>query len=145
MFMLLTRQFIDIFGIAPINQLSNWLMQEAQNKSKSYYVIFADERAFLVAMNGDQSVMIVDSHRHGSKGAIIACCQRGHVGSFALWFDAMMNATWVVSLTIASISQYFKKKVLVSSTQQRILLTLLFVRPVSCDYYTLRQGLNKIV
>ena len=105
--MLLTRQFIDIFGIAPINQLSNWLMQEAQNKSKSYYVIFADERAFLVAMNGDQSVMIVDSHRHGSKGAIITCCQRGHVGSFALWFDAMMNATWVVSLTIASISPVY--------------------------------------
>ena len=40
---------------------------------------------------------------------------------------------------------YILKKVLVSSTQQRILLTLLFVRPVSCDYYTLRQGLNKIV
>ena len=37
------------------------------------------------------------------------------------------------------------KKVLVSSTQQRILLTFLFIRPVSCDYYTLRQGLNKIV
>lgn len=99
--------FIDIFGISPINQLSNWLMQEAQNKSKSYYVIVADERAFLLAMNGDQSAMIVDSHRHGSKGAIIACCQRGHVGSFALWFDAMMNATWVVSLTIASISPVY--------------------------------------
>jgi len=40
--------------------------------------------------------------------------------------------------------QYFKK-VLVSGTQQRILLTLSFIRPVSCDYYTLRQGLNKIV
>ena len=99
--------FIDIFGIAPINQLSNWLMQEAQNKSKSYYVIVADERAFLLAMNGDQSAMIVDSHRHGSKGAIIACCKRGHVGSFALWFDAMMNATWVVLLTIASISPVY--------------------------------------
>lgn len=100
-------QQIDIFGIAPINQLSNWLMQEAQNKSKSYYVIVADERAFLLAMNGDQSAMIVESHRHGSKGAIIACCQRGHVGSFALWFDAMMSATWGVSLTIASISPVY--------------------------------------
>jgi len=40
--------------------------------------------------------------------------------------------------------QYFKK-VLVSGTQQRILLTLLFIRPVSCDYYTLHQVLNKIV
>ena len=99
--------FIDIFGISPINQLSNWLMQEAQNKSKSYYVIVADERAFLLAMNGDQSAMIVDSHRHGSKGAIIACCQRGHVGSFALWFDAMMTATWGVSLTVASISPLY--------------------------------------
>ena len=51
--------------------------------------------------------MIVDSHRHGSKGAIIACCQRGHVGSFALWFDAMMTATWGVSLTVASISPLY--------------------------------------
>ena len=37
------------------------------------------------------------------------------------------------------------KKVLVSSTQQRIFLTLLVIRPVSCDYYTFRQGLDKIV
>ena len=34
---------------------------------------------------------------------------------------------------------------LVSSTQQRILLTCFIIRPVLCDNYTLRQGLNKIV
>lgn len=35
----LLEQEIDIFGITPINQLNNWLMQDAQNKSKSYNVI----------------------------------------------------------------------------------------------------------
>lgn len=81
-------QQIDIFGITPINQLSNWLMQEAQNKSKSYNVIVADERAFQPVVTGDQFSMIVDSHSHGNKGAIIACCQRGHIGS--LLFGLML-------------------------------------------------------
>ena len=71
------------------------------------YVIVADERAFPLAMNGNQSTLIDASHRHGNKGAIIACCLRGHVKSFTIWFDEMINATWGVSLTIASISPVY--------------------------------------
>ena len=40
---------------------------------------------------------------------------------------------------------YFKKGTSEQHTAMNILLTLSFIRPVLCDYYTLRQGLNKIV
>lgn len=97
-------QQIDIFGINPVNQLSNWLSQQVQALSRSFSVIVADDRAFLIVVNSDQSAMVVDSHSHGNGGAIIACCQSGQVASLAYWLDAMMNAIWGVSLTVASIS-----------------------------------------
>ena len=72
-------QQIDIFGINPVNQLSNWLSQKIQALSRPFSVIVADDRAFLIVLNSDQSAMIVDSHSHGNGGAIIACCQSGQV------------------------------------------------------------------
>lgn len=98
---------VDIFGFNPVNQLANLLIREAQNLSRSFSVIVSHERAFLVIVNSDQSAVIVDSHCHLTKGAIIACCQTGNIHSLALWMDAMMNATWQCSLTIASISKVF--------------------------------------
>lgn len=100
-------QQIDIFGINPVNQLSNWLLQQVQALSRSFSVIVADDRAFLIVVNSDQSAMVVDSHSHGNGGAIIACCQSGQVASLASWLDAMMNAIWGVSLTVASISPVY--------------------------------------
>ena len=41
-------QQIDIFGINPVNQLSNWLLQKIQDLSRSFSVIVADDRAFLI-------------------------------------------------------------------------------------------------
>ena len=100
-------QQIDIFGINPVNQLSNWLLQQVQTSSRSFSVIVSDDRAFLIVVNSDQSAMVVDSHAHRNRGAIIACCQSGQVASLASWLDAMMNAIWGVSLTVASISPVY--------------------------------------
>ncbi|KAL9977845.1 hypothetical protein ACROYT_G015297 [Oculina patagonica] len=72
-------QQTDIFGFNPVNQLTNWLIQTAQNVSRSFSVIVSDEQAFLIVVNSDQSAMVVDSHSHGNGGAIIACCQRRNV------------------------------------------------------------------
>ena len=77
-------QQIDIFGINPVNQLSNWLLQKIQDLSRSFSVIVADDRAFLIVVNSDQSAMVVDSHSHGNSKAIIACCQSGQVASIGI-------------------------------------------------------------
>ena len=93
-----------MFGINPVNQLSNWLLQKIKDFSRSFSVIVAEERAFLIVVNSDQSAMVVNSHSHGNRGAIIACCQSRQVASLSCWLDAMMNVIWGVSLTVASIS-----------------------------------------
>lgn len=98
---------VDIFGISPVNQLANLLIREAQNSSRSFSVIVSHEGAFLIIVNSEQSAIIIDSHCHINKGAIIACCKTGNILSLALWMDGMMNATWQCSLTIASISKVF--------------------------------------
>ena len=99
-------QQIDIFGLNPVHQLANFLIQEAQNnKSKSCSVIMTERRAMLLAVNSDSSAMIVDSHSHGNDGAIIACTQPGSIHLLAQWLDALMNDIWQHSLTIASITR----------------------------------------
>ena len=99
---------IDIFGLSPVHQLANFLIQEAQNhKSKSCSVIMTQQRATLLAVNSDSSAMIVDSHSHGNDGAIIACTQPGSIHLLAQWLDALMNDIWQHSPTIASITKVF--------------------------------------
>ena len=99
---------LDIFGINPVNQLANILVQEAQNiSSQSCSVVVSDDCAFLIIVNSDQSAMLIDSHSHGRKGAIIAHSQQRNIPSLAFWLDAMMNANWQSSLSIAAVTKIF--------------------------------------
>ena len=96
---------LDIFGYNPVNQVANVLIQEAHSFTRSFIVIVSHERAFLFVLNSDQSAMLIDSHCHGNRGALIACSSRGNILSLASWLDAMMRATWQCSLTIASMTK----------------------------------------
>lgn len=104
------RQQIDyLHSENPCDRLSEWLMQEAQENSsssssqkKSFSVIVSNERAFLLMVNTDQSAMLVDSHRHGDTGAIIAFSQEG--STLAYWLDAMMSEMWKRPLTHTTIT-----------------------------------------
>ena len=101
-------QQIDIFGLNPVHQLANFLIQEAQNnKSKSCSVIMTQRHAMLLAVNSDSSAMIVDSHSHGNDGAIIACTQPGCIHLLAQGLHALMNDNWQHLLTIASNTKVF--------------------------------------
>ena len=60
------------------------MLQQVQALSRSFSVIVADDRAFLIVVNSDQSAMVVDSHSHGNGGAIIACCLSGKVASVVI-------------------------------------------------------------
>ena len=82
-------QQIDIFGLNPVHQLANFLIQEDQNhKSESCSVIMTQWCAMLLAVNSDSSAMIVDSQSHGNNGAIIACTQPGSIHLLAQWLEA---------------------------------------------------------
>ena len=96
-------QQVDIFGFNPINQLANVLVQQVHNSNRSFSVMVSDERAFLLVVNTDQTAMLIDSHSHGSRGAMVACSQQGNIISLAFWLDAMMNATWQCPLTIGQL------------------------------------------
>ena len=101
-------QQMDIFGLNPVHQLANFLIQEAQNnKSKSCSVIMTQRRAMLLAVNSDSSAMIVNSHSHGNDGVTTACTQPDSTHLLAQWLDALMNDIWQHSLTIASITKDF--------------------------------------
>ena len=104
-------QQIDIFGVNPVHQLANVLIQEAQNNtSKSCCVIMTEWRAMLLAVNSDSAAMIIDSHSHGNDGAIIACTRLGCIHLLAQWLNAMMNDNWQHSPTNASITKVFTFK-----------------------------------
>lgn len=101
-------QQIDIYGINPVHQLANVLIQEAQNNtSKSCYVIMTEHVPCILAVNSNSSAMIIDSHSHGNDGAIIACSQPGCIHLLVQWLDAMMNYNRQHSLTIASVTKVF--------------------------------------
>lgn len=96
----------DIFGVRPVQQFANALIQEAQNStSNSCHVIMTEKRAMLLVVNSDSSAVIVDSHSHGNDGAIIACSQAGYIHLLAQWLDTMMMDNWHKTLTLATITK----------------------------------------
>lgn len=97
-------QQTDIFGVNPVHQLVNALIQEA-NASESCCVLTSENRTMLLAVNCDSSAMIIDSHSHGNDGAIIACSQAGCIHLLAQWLDAMMNDIWQKPLAVATITK----------------------------------------
>ena len=99
-------QQMDIFGINPVHQLANALIQEAQNNaSKSCCLLTSEKQTMLLVVNCDSSAMIIDSHSHGNDGAIIACSQAGCIHLLAQWLDAMMNDIWQKPLAVATITK----------------------------------------
>lgn len=99
-------QQTDIFGVNPVHQLANALIQEAQNNaSKSCCLLTSEKQTMLLVVNCDSSAMIIDSHSHGNDGAIIACSQAGCIHLLAQCLDAMMNDIWQKPLAVATITK----------------------------------------
>jgi len=97
---------IDIFGNNPINQLEDNIKRVVDHTPlPSYSVMVAHGRAVLFAVNIDKSAMIIDSHSHGSIGAIIGFCKAENVSYLGRWFAGMMQNDWGTALTIASLSR----------------------------------------
>ena len=101
----ITQEF-DVFGAQPLHQLENIVHSILQKKS-SFHIIVAHFMAMLMIVDSDGQLILVDSHLHGSKGALIARSipfQGLHAHWFSLWFDRMLISTCGAGLSVCSIS-----------------------------------------
>lgn len=97
---------IDIYGNNPVGQLEDNIKKLADNSTlPCYSIMIAHGRAVLLAINVDKSAMIVDSHRHGSRGAVIGFCKNASL--LGRWFGGMMQNEWGTTFMIASLSRIY--------------------------------------
>lgn len=105
-------QEFDVFGAQPLHQLENIVHSILQKKS-SFHIIFVHFMAMLMIVDSDGQLILVDSHLHGSMGALIARSisiarsipfQSLHAHWFSLWFDRLLISTCGARLSVCSIS-----------------------------------------
>ena len=99
-------QEFDVFGAQPLHQLENIVHSILQKKS-SFHIIFVHFMAMLMIVDSDGQLILVDSHLHGSMGALIARSipfQGLHAHWFSLWFDRMLISMCGAGLSACSIS-----------------------------------------
>ena len=60
-------------------------------------------RTMLFAFNQDSSSMIIDSHKHGTNGALIAFCPPKSSKMLVQWLQGMLRETWQCDLRVCSV------------------------------------------
>lgn len=99
-------QEFNVFGAHPLQQLENVVHSILHQKS-SFHIIVVNLMAMLMIVDSDGQLILVDSHMHGSKGALIARSipfQVFHARWFSLWFDRMLISTCGAGLSVCSVS-----------------------------------------
>ncbi len=100
-------QSLDLFGLDCVDQLAAVFEMLTRTQQSSCNVIVTQGRSFLFIVNQDGSSMIVDSHRHGTVGAVIAHCPPNSVKILAKWLEAMLLREWQCDLRICSVTPIF--------------------------------------
>ena len=96
----------NVFGANPLDQLETVIKTLTQQR-QSFHVLIALEMAMLIIVDSCGILFFIDSHIHGTKGAVIARfnpdshCQ---AQNFAVWLDQMLIHTKGVGLSICSIA-----------------------------------------
>ena len=96
----------NVFGANPLDQLETVIKTLSQQR-QSFHVLVALEMAMLIIVDSCGILFFIDSHIHGTKGAVIARfnpdshCQ---AQNFAVWLDQMLIHTKGVGLSICSIT-----------------------------------------
>lgn len=97
---------IDISGHDPINQLKHWIRRLVDKGPLPLYsVISAHGLTVLFTVNVNKSAMIIDSHTHGSKGAVIAFCSPQNVSYLGCWFASMLQNNYSIAMSVVSLSR----------------------------------------
>ena len=101
----ITKEY-NVFGANPVAQLENAVCKIIQEK-QSFHIIVVNDMAMSIIVDSKGAIIFVDSHLHGSMGALIARCvpYQGHQARwFSIWFDGMLSRTWGVGLSLSTIS-----------------------------------------
>lgn len=101
------EQEFNVFGSSPLDQLENVVHSILQQSTPSFHILMVNDMAMLLIVDSDGSLILVDSHMHGSMGALIARCvtyQGNQARGFSHCFNRMLTQTWGVGLSVCSLS-----------------------------------------
>ena len=99
-------QEYNVFGANHLGQLETAIERFSQQR-QSFHVLVVHEMAMLIIVDSCGVIFFIDSHVHGTEGAVIARflpdshCQ---AQSLAVWVDRMLTQTKGIGLSICSIS-----------------------------------------
>ena len=96
----------NVFGANPLDQL-NTAVRTLSQQCPSFHVLVVHEMALLIIVDSSGVLFIIDSHVHGTKGAVIARFQPNshyQAQNFSVWLNRMLTQTHGVSLSMCSIS-----------------------------------------
>ena len=91
----------NVFGSNPASQFENTINIVLQEKG-SFHVLLLHDMAMMLMVDKHGTLILVDSHKHGRKGALIACCRpqinQGH--HFTHWFCNMLISSFNCRLSL---------------------------------------------
>lgn len=98
----------NVFGLNPLDQLKTAIQTLSQQRS-SFHVLVVNDMAVLIIVDscGIRILFFIDSHVHGTRGAVIARFlphSQYQTLDFSMWVDNMLTQTRRVGLSICSIS-----------------------------------------
>ena len=96
----------NVFGVNPLDQFTKIIDSILQQK-QSFHVLVVNDMAMLIIVDSNGTLMFIDSHVHGRKGAIIARSVpylRQKAQLFSAWLNAMLMASGGVGLSVCSLS-----------------------------------------
>ena len=96
----------NVFGVNPLDQFTKIIDSILQQK-QSFHVLVVNDMTMLIIVDSNGTLMFIDSHVHGRKGAIIARSVpylRQQAQLFSAWFNAMLMASGGVGLSVCSLS-----------------------------------------
>ena len=96
----------NVFGANPLDQLITTVRTLTQ-QHPSFHVLLVLEMALLIIVDSSGVLFIIDSHVHGTKGAVIPRFQPNsdcQAQNFSVWLNRMLTQTHGVGLSMCSIS-----------------------------------------
>ena len=96
----------NVFGANPLGQLKT-VIETLSQQRQSFHVLVVHDMAMLLIVDSCGILFFIDSHVHGTKGAVIARFQSDNnrqAQNFSVWLDQMLTQTKGVGLSICSIT-----------------------------------------
>lgn len=94
---------LDAFGQDCRDQLAAVFEMLCSTQLSRCSAFVSMRRTMLFVVNQDSSCMIIDSHKHGNNGALIAFCPPKSSKMLVEWLQGMFQETWQSDLRVCSV------------------------------------------